>query len=69
MAERCADGLDYEHHAKQINYTAYLLPTMDAQIDLKAKSQAQRPNKDNVDLWTGLEKDQNGEWGVWIFFE
>ena len=35
---------------KQINYTAYLLPTMDAQINLKAKSQAQRPNKDNLDL-------------------
>ena len=49
---------------KQINYTAYLLPTMDAQIDLKAKSQPQRPNKDNVDLRTGLEKDQNGEWEV-----
>ena len=43
---------------KQINYTAYLLSTMDVQIDLKAKSQAQRPNKDNVDLWT---KDQNGQ--------
>ena len=53
MAERCADGLDYEHHAKQINYTAYLLPTMDAQIDLKAKSQAQRPTKDNVDSELG----------------
>ena len=50
MAERCANGLDYEYYAKQNNYTAYLLPTMDAQIDLKAKSQAQRPNKDNVDL-------------------
>ena len=42
---------------------------MDAQIDLKAKSQAQRPNKDNLDLWIGLEKDQTGEWGVWFFFE
>ena len=52
---------------KQINYTAYLLCTLDAQIDLKAKSQAQRPNKDNVDVWTGLGKDQNGEWEVWVF--
>ena len=31
---------------KQINYTAYLLPAIDAQIDLKAKSQAQRQSKD-----------------------
>ena len=52
---------------KQIRCTVYLLPTMDVQIDLKAKSQAQRPNKDNVDLWTGLEKDQNGVWEVWVF--
>ena len=49
---------------KQINYTVYLLPMMDVQIDPKAKSQPQRPNKDNVDLRTGLEKDQNGEWEV-----
>ena len=50
MAERCANGLDYEHYPKTNQHTAYLLLTMDAQIDLKAKSQAQRPNKDNVDL-------------------
>ena len=31
---------------KQINYTVYLLTTMDAQINLKAKSQAQHPIKD-----------------------
>ena len=49
---------------KQINHTAYLLPTMDVQIDPKAKSLPQRLNKDNVDLRTGPEKDQNGEWEV-----
>ena len=54
---------------KQINYTAHLLFSIDAQINVKAKSQAQRPNKDNLDLWTGPEKDQNGEWGVWFFSE
>ena len=53
---------------KQINYTAYLLPTMDAQIDLKAKSQAQRPNKDNVDLRTGLEKRPKWRVGGLSFF-
>ena len=52
---------------KQINYTVYLLPMMDVQIDPKAKSQPQRPNKDNVDLRTGPEKDQNGEGGLSFF--
>ncbi len=54
---------------KQINNTAYLLCTMDAQIDLKAKSQAQRPNKDNVDLWTELEKTKMESGGSGFFFE
>ena len=38
--------IDMNTMQKRINYTAYLLPTIDAQNDLKAKSQAQRQSKD-----------------------